>query len=75
MGRILRWELMQLCQSLVNGFYGTLEQVIAMHMDELLTLYCRNTRILGRTKTFSDQQPSTSSPDCSTMLPLFVFIW
>ena len=39
------------------------------------TLYCRNTRILGWTKTFSDWQPSTSLPDCLTMLPLFVFMW
>ena len=26
-------------------------------------------------ETFSDRQPSTSLPDCLTMLPLFVFIW
>ena len=26
-------------------------------------------------KTFCDRQPSTSLPNCLTMLPLFVFIW
>ena len=42
---------------------------------QAITLYCRNTRIVGWNKTFWDRQPSTSLPDCLTALLLFVFTW
>ena len=65
------WKLCSLKIKIVLQISNEISVLLIVALG--FTLYCRNTGILGWNKTFWDQQPSTSLPDCLTTLPLFVF--